>query len=152
LNLTLERGQTLIQQAGGSVDSYADAWARARVSIQNATDELKLALAEALLPTITTLSDNTAQLLSLSARAVEEYGFWGVAADILVEGLLDVADIIPTQIDDIEELIAVEERDVHALGAWLMRSRTLSTSPKTARRRFGSTARLSRARDQPSRN
>ena len=52
LNATIEAGDRLIEQAGGSVESYGDAWAQLRVEIKNTSDEIKAQSAEALGPLI----------------------------------------------------------------------------------------------------
>jgi len=70
LNATMEAGQRLIEQNGNTVESSADAWARMRVEIKNATDASKANLAEAVLPLIVGLADQ----LQLMREIDEAYG------------------------------------------------------------------------------
>ena len=58
LNATLEAGDRLIEQAGGNVESYTDAWAQLRVETRNATDEMKATAAEGLGPLVAGYADN----------------------------------------------------------------------------------------------
>jgi len=57
LNATIEAGRRLIEQTGGSVESYTDAWARLRVEIKNTTDAMKIQAAEGVQPLITGVAD-----------------------------------------------------------------------------------------------
>jgi len=50
LNATVLAGDRLIEQAGGTVESYGDAWAQLRVEIKNNTDAMKAQSAEAFGP------------------------------------------------------------------------------------------------------
>jgi PAS domain-containing protein len=52
LHETVKEGQTIIEQAGNSAESYADAWAQARTTVKNTTDEMKQQAAEGVLPLI----------------------------------------------------------------------------------------------------
>lgn len=57
LNETIRAGSVLIEQAGGSVESQADAWAVMTTNIKNATDAAKVNLAEAVGPTINRMAE-----------------------------------------------------------------------------------------------
>jgi len=50
LNATIEAGDRLIEQAGGTVDSFGDSWAQLKVELKNASDEMKAQAAEAFGP------------------------------------------------------------------------------------------------------
>jgi len=57
LNATLEAGNRLIEQAGGSTEAYGDAWAVVTAQIKNNTDAMKENAAEGLLPIVTYLAE-----------------------------------------------------------------------------------------------
>jgi hypothetical protein len=46
LHETLRQGETIIAQAGGSVESYTDSWSQMRAEFKSAVDELKASTAE----------------------------------------------------------------------------------------------------------
>jgi len=78
LNATLDAGNTLIEQAGGSVDSYTDSWTRAESAMKNATDMLKSQVAPSMEGTVTAVARSTttfAQLVGIIRIARDEYGF-----------------------------------------------------------------------------
>lgn len=78
LNATLEAGDTLIQQAGGSVDAYTDSWARAEAAFKNASDSLKANVAPSLEGTVSGVAKSVtawSQLVSIVKTARDEYGF-----------------------------------------------------------------------------
>lgn len=70
LQMTLERGQTLIDQAGGTTESYADAWAQLRAEVENTTNAMKAQAAELAGP----LMRGMAEQLALVRRVREDYG------------------------------------------------------------------------------
>lgn len=78
LNATLQAGDTLIQQAGGSADAYTDSWARAEAAFKNASDSLKANVAPAMEGTVTVVAKGVtawSQLVSIVKIARDEYGF-----------------------------------------------------------------------------
>lgn len=80
LHATLRAGDTLIEQAGGTVESYGDAWARAEASIKNLSDTMKAITAENAAPTLNFVSQTTdtyTKLVQIIHMAREEYGFLG---------------------------------------------------------------------------
>lgn len=80
LHATLRAGDALIEQAGGTVESYGDAWARAEASLKNLSDTMKAMAAEDAAPTLNFLSDTTdtfSKLVQIIHYAREEYGFLG---------------------------------------------------------------------------
>ena len=70
LNATVEAGDRLIEQAGGSVEAYGDAWARLKVEIKNATDAQKANAAEAVKPFMVAAADQ----LQLSRELERQWG------------------------------------------------------------------------------
>ena len=70
LNATLEAGNRLIEQAGGSTAAYGDAWAAVRAGIKNTTDAMKENAAEGLLPLVQYMADYLD-----AARKIEELDF-----------------------------------------------------------------------------
>lgn len=78
LNATLEAGDTLIQQAGGSVDAYTDSWTRAEAAFKNAGDSLKANVAPSLEGTVEGVAKSVtafSQLVAIVKTARDEYGF-----------------------------------------------------------------------------
>ena len=57
LNAALVSGNRLMEQAGGTAESFTDAWARLRVEIKNTTDEAKAQSAEGVQPLISQYAD-----------------------------------------------------------------------------------------------
>jgi len=57
LNATIKAGQRLMEQAGGTAESYADAWARVEVEIKNNTDAMKANVAQGVQPLISRYAD-----------------------------------------------------------------------------------------------
>ena len=100
----LELMNEKFESFGGIMDDNKLAIDRMKASVTDLKNEIGKGLA----PTVAQVATNMTDLISASRRAAEEYGFWGVAADILVEGILDVNDTIHTQIDDAEALIETE--------------------------------------------
>jgi len=100
----LELMNEKVDEMGGLMDDGKLAIDRMKASFI----DLKTEIGKGLAPAVAQVATNTTDLIKASQRAVEEYGFWGVAADILVEGLLDVNDTMHTQIDDAEALIETE--------------------------------------------
>lgn len=60
LNETLRAGNTLIEQAGGNVESYTDTWAALATTVENMTDTMKANAAEGVQPLVSRLAEFTA--------------------------------------------------------------------------------------------
>ncbi|HUW14095.1 MAG TPA: hypothetical protein VM537_30510, partial [Anaerolineae bacterium] len=76
LNAALVSGNRLMEQAGGTAESFTDAWARLRVEIKNTTDAQKANAAEGVQPLLSRYAD----FLELSRE--NEEGLIGVAASV----------------------------------------------------------------------
>lgn len=79
LNATIEAGDRLIQQAGGSIESYTDAWARLTTEITNTKDALAKQAAQGLGPVFDLLADG----IAVTRQATEEFGLMRVVIPLL---------------------------------------------------------------------
>ena len=96
---------------GGAVEDSALKFEQLTANFGNlkiAAGELLLPLGELAVLTFGTLTTNIRDSIPAIERAIREYGFLAVVADILVEGFLDVNDTIHTQIDDAQLLVRAE--------------------------------------------
>ena len=131
LNATMAAGNRLIEQAGGSVEAYGDAWASVRAHIKNATDEMKAQSAEGLQPVIARLAEfltaskeNEWQLTNLggsvralthmlggSAEQVELLGFY---FDVLSGNVSNGTDTVNKYIDGLRETAKTTDHTANA--------------------------------------
>ena len=100
MQATMEIGAQSLEKLGDAGLSATESMSKFNATIS----DLKVTVGKELAPILAQAAENTNELVTVSLQAIDKYGFFGVAADILVEGLLDVNDTIHTQIDDIEDL------------------------------------------------
>jgi len=107
----LDAMQEKFEALGGAVVDDALVFDQLRAAAKDFATEM----GQTVLPTVATLAGNTAEWLRISRQAVEEFGLWGVVADIIVEAV-DVFDIIPTQLDEIIERNRLVTMGLDAIG------------------------------------
>lgn len=121
LNATIEAGDRLIQQAGGSVESYTDSWARLRVEVKNSTDELKENAAIIAGPVVGRYADfikatreNEQSLIGFGAAARFTAMMLGMDADAATRtgGIIDWLTGNYMAAGDAAELLAAESGDL----------------------------------------
>jgi len=127
LQKTISEGQTLIEQAGGDVESYTDSWSQMRVEIKNMTDELKANSATVAGPVFNAYTkflrvsqSLNAEMIGLSAAGrmwasvlgagedgVRRVGF---VIDVLTGNYLGAQLALESYADSLEEVRHIEER------------------------------------------
>jgi hypothetical protein len=88
LHETLRQGETIIEQAGKNVDSYADSHARLRTQIQNARADFKMAFSEFTEPVIGRIAD-TAEGYNYMSEVLHKFPFKRLRMINLILGGVD---------------------------------------------------------------
>lgn len=77
LNGLLDAGNVLLEQAGGSVDSYTDAWEQATAQLKNATDEMKVNAARGLAPLVQSVANSLGTINERNAELAKGAALFG---------------------------------------------------------------------------